>query len=526
MTSSFALSMLGIASSKGVDDGVVDVERDAEEGLLCDYDAYVDYVRRGAGTTATAGGSDNLFADDVELSGGKGPSAILPLRGRGGDDDGGGDVDVVLLVPRGGCTFQKKALSAQALGASSVVVYNTMASRYGLNETALVVEGEDVGEDRGTTATTNTTDTRREPTFDDILWPRPKKDYDCEMWQAGVPRSLLSFDPLPYDASHNDPLLSRDDDERRSNLCAVGGVRGGGSAAADFEDRCESGRCLLTGFVLDGGDDMMEACCAWDRHIRMATDRSLNFTEAPQGMTIPALFLTMEQGRDLLGIVSAAEGEVGGGGATARMYGRWHPFVNLSSFLLWALATFITWLSAWSGGAGEYRKVKEIAQRAVGGGELTFRTASNERRRRTVADADNADNGESEREALAAGVAGWVESEGRRLADVENPPPPPPAPWEVTSPSSSSDDDDVGNGGDPFRDEKSDAATALGGDALSIAANGDSAAGAYTDAAVATAVDPSMGRGGEGSSARTFPPLPPSARRRERSRRGPRPTPP
>ena len=45
----------------------------------------------------------------------------------------------IVLVPRGQCDFERKALNAQLLGADGVVIYNTLESRYNVNETNGIV---------------------------------------------------------------------------------------------------------------------------------------------------------------------------------------------------------------------------------------------------------------------------------------------------------------------------------------------------------------------------------------------------
>ena len=42
----------------------------------------------------------------------------------------------------------------------------------------------------------------------DILWPRTKNDYRYKIWGAIINRYLVSFDPLPYDVTMNDALIS------------------------------------------------------------------------------------------------------------------------------------------------------------------------------------------------------------------------------------------------------------------------------------------------------------------------------
>ena len=56
----------------------------------------------------------------------------------------------VLLVPRGSCTFETKALHAQQLGAKGIIIYGSLASRYEFNETT-----------------------------QQTLWPQEFYDYDC-----------------------------------------------------------------------------------------------------------------------------------------------------------------------------------------------------------------------------------------------------------------------------------------------------------------------------------------------------------
>ena len=114
------------------------------------------------------------------------------------DDASDSFVGRAMLVPRGKCSFERKALTAQQLGAELVAVRNTLESRYRLNDTS----------------STNAT-----ATYDDILWPQPKSDYECGNGRAFIPLNLLSFDPLPYDAEQNDPLLSGTAEE--GNMCAI-----------------------------------------------------------------------------------------------------------------------------------------------------------------------------------------------------------------------------------------------------------------------------------------------------------------
>ena len=256
-------------------------------------------------------------------------------------------VGSTMLVPRGRCSFERKALTAQQLGSNLVVVRNTLESRYGLN----------------VTSSTNTT-------YDDILWPQPESDYECGNGRAFIPQNSLSFDPLPYDADHNDPLLSGTAEE--GNLCAIYATPDGRQSS--FESRCASQRCLLTGATIgEGGKHnrtLMEACCAWDVYQDMGGDPTLgNTTETT--VTIPAVFVTMADGYELQGsllVASSSEDEI----MTTLAYERWYPYPNASTFLLWALGVFVTWLASYLS-AWEYRKAYRIIEQAKREGRRVFR---------------------------------------------------------------------------------------------------------------------------------------------------------
>jgi hypothetical protein len=106
----------------------------------------------------------------------------------------------VMLVPRGECTFETKAYHAQLLGASAVIIYGTLASRYTYNTTA-----------------TNVTTTTTSSSFNgflnpDMIYPKSKYDYDCQYGKALIPvsqasQSGLTLNPT-YNPYKNDILLS------------------------------------------------------------------------------------------------------------------------------------------------------------------------------------------------------------------------------------------------------------------------------------------------------------------------------
>ena len=140
----------------------------------------------------------------------------------------------VMLVPRGSCTFERKALSAQRLGASAIAIHGSLQSRYILNTTEPL--GPNATDAERKRERTDEAEGRkcwgRECTIDDVLWPGDRYDYDCSYGRAMVPTSVLSFNPLPYNGYENDPRLSGTAAE--GNLCAINaaddsGTEGGGS---------------------------------------------------------------------------------------------------------------------------------------------------------------------------------------------------------------------------------------------------------------------------------------------------------
>ncbi|KAL7545547.1 hypothetical protein ACHAWF_008897 [Thalassiosira exigua] len=273
-----------------------------------------------------------------------------------------------VLVPRGGCTFEAKARSAQRLGAAGAIVRNTLDSRYGLEDKDAPTSSNGGG-----------------PDWSNTKWPVERRDYECGTrraaggvgWRAEVEASKLDFSPAPYDGSHNDLLLSGP--AVNGNLCAKQAV------TESFEKKCPSERCLLTGRNASDDGTILEACCAWDTYLRMSTDGDDDGDAVPQEeeekITIPALFVTMEGGEELYDLVMDAEGNSQGGETVQFIsvvpYGRWYPPVHFASVLLWALAVFTVWISTYASSKG-YRSSWKKISKAISDGVLVFqRNASN-----------------------------------------------------------------------------------------------------------------------------------------------------
>jgi len=220
------------------------------------------------------------------------------------------DPPMVMVVPRGSCTFQSKTASAQRLGYSGVIIYDNLASKYSMNVTSDFINNK-------------------------IIYPAKYQEYDCNKSSALIPMSALSFDPPPYNHRTNDPILSGP--ASSGNLCAAGN--------SDFEKMCPSLKCLLTGRVVDE-ENKMEACCAWDFHIWLYNDP----TQDKLQIQIPAFHITMSEADMLLDAISIDA-------LTITMYERWAPKYNLSAILIWLLGVFVAALSSYMS-ASEYREAR------------------------------------------------------------------------------------------------------------------------------------------------------------------------
>ena len=219
----------------------------------------------------------------------------------------------LMLVPRGNCTFEQKALNAERLGATGIVVYGTLASRYSLNTTKYINHTDHVY------------------TTDDIVYPQKFYDYDCEKGRAEIPSSKISMTPLPYNAATNDPVLAGP-----SSLCYKN--------SPDSLQNCPSQACLLTGQNVSG---KLEACCAWDLAIWLYNDPDMT----DDNVHIPAIYLTMEQANVLLK-------EMKYGSVQAILYARYRPAYNPSALLIWGLGVFVAALAAYMS-ASEYLNARK-----------------------------------------------------------------------------------------------------------------------------------------------------------------------
>ena len=308
-----------------------------------------------------------------------------------------------LLVPRGQCSFERKALSAQRLGASAIIIYGTLSSRYSLNYT-------------NTTANSNDAMTRTDYTFsNDVIWPTDKVDYDCNNGRAYIPSNELlntnkyNFVKVPggYDEQLNDEHFIG---KSSNNVCvkysssSSSSENGNddGNSNNSFLSKCESQRCLVTGKNItdkttnngsdNGSSVKYEACCAWDFAVWLYQDTSLSEEEMKE-VTIPAVYITMQQATEFLDLMSGAAAAAsnnnnnnnnGGGGEdpiVLSIYARDRPSVNSSAIIIWAVGVFVAWIASYLS-AKDYRDYskavmmqRELVARAGGGGSGSGRMA-------------------------------------------------------------------------------------------------------------------------------------------------------
>jgi len=250
--------------------------------------------------------------------------------------------NTVMLVPRGQCSFESKALSAQHLGASAIIIYGTLSSRYSLNYTNTTLECNN--------EECNDAKTRTDYTTKDVLWPVNKYDYDCDYSKALIPEGefkSLDFVKMPggYNEQNDDLLMGKSE----NNLCVKYDVTQ--DVTKSFVNSCASQRCLVTGNneTKDDGSVKYEACCAWDMHVWLFSDTTLpNRTkDEVNEVTIPVVYITMEESTELLDLVKGVSSNKGSDPIVISIYQRYKPEYNPSAVIIWAFGVFVAWIASY-----------------------------------------------------------------------------------------------------------------------------------------------------------------------------------
>jgi hypothetical protein len=185
------------------------------------------------------------------------------------------------------------------------------------------------------------------------------------------------WNPPPVNEASDNFMTGWVDD---GNLCAKDFERRGGSFDA-FRKACPSERCLLTGKNVSEDGSVMEACCAWDVPVAMASDGDDDGDAVPQSeeepIVIPTYFISMDDGDKLKTVIedSADSANVEGAGditfITAVPYARWYPKFHYSTIVLWAMAVFTVWISCYES-ATEYRRSWKNISAALSEGLVVF----------------------------------------------------------------------------------------------------------------------------------------------------------
>mmetsp|Transcript_19545 Transcript_19545/g.32453 ORF Transcript_19545/g.32453 Transcript_19545/m.32453 type:complete len:725 (+) Transcript_19545:325-2499(+) len=223
-----------------------------------------------------------------------------------------------VVVPRGECTFETKAMNAQRLGAVGVIVRGSLDSRYSVNKTT-----------------------------SETIYPTEFNDFDCAKGSASIPASAIAMLPDgKYDFQKDDPVLSG---TSASNLCLAN--------SADSLINCDSKACLLTGNKTESGD--LQACCAWDLHIWLYNDPTFSADD----VTIPAVYISLEQSERLVHDLETNQINV-------TVSARIRSSYNMSAMLIWALGVFVAAIAAYAS-ASDIRSMTRALTRRLESSRLT-----------------------------------------------------------------------------------------------------------------------------------------------------------
>ena len=159
-----------------------------------------------------------------------------------------------------------------------------------------------------------------------------------------------------------------------------------------FVNGCASERCVVTGknitdnnsgggggssssSSLSSSSTKYEACCAWDYAVWLYEDTTLTPDEAKE-VTIPAVYITMQQGTEILDLISGVNVNESSDGdpIVVNMYARDRPSVNSSAIIIWALGVVVAWIASYHSSM-DYRNYaraigmkNRLVARAGGGG--------------------------------------------------------------------------------------------------------------------------------------------------------------
>mmetsp|Transcript_6443 Transcript_6443/g.19032 ORF Transcript_6443/g.19032 Transcript_6443/m.19032 type:complete len:1167 (+) Transcript_6443:204-3704(+) len=266
------------------------------------------------------------------------------------------EADIIVVVPRGQCAFERKSVAAQSLyNAVGIIITDSMQARYDYNETTGM-----------------------------LLFPAPRRDYECKygdgimISQNGSMPSISSqntgmmpaLNPPGYDGAIFDPLLdtTRTDTATcplqhtaasscESKLCIVASQQANNMVPTDIRGQATSPNA-----------NFFRVCCAWDLPITMQPDGDIASQGDMQKSSgrIVSIFMTIRQSEDLyehLGIPNLGNsiGDDAGSGATIAIpllqmtiKARPYRLYNGSMIFLWMLGVAVTGVACWYA-AADYR---------------------------------------------------------------------------------------------------------------------------------------------------------------------------
>ena len=238
----------------------------------------------------------------------------------------------VMLVPRGECSFEKKAYAAKSFyGAKAIMIYDRLASRYQWDDA------------------TNS-----------VVFPKTQRDYECG---NGISYMYdLPLDPPPYNAIQFDPIMGMNTSTTTEAMRDMTITNGNILSDELSEERsdvglatkcnlthtalnpCESQLCLVTSHLKNSTE--YPVCCAWDLPYTMPSAADATGMDTSD---ILSVWLTIRQSELILQSQLLSFGSE----VTIETRGSTSAF-NATYILMWIWGTLVTMVGGWFA-ARDYR---------------------------------------------------------------------------------------------------------------------------------------------------------------------------
>ncbi|CEG40969.1 signal peptide peptidase-aspartyl protease family [Plasmopara halstedii] len=197
-------------------------------------------------------------------------------------------IGAVALVDRGNCSFVKKALEAQAAGATGLIVRGTKRAVYEAIVSHNTTNVSTLLDVKSTEFTATSLAVMEKPAF----------EYDCSKGEAFVDKLAT-------------PVWLTD------------------AKQCNGDQRCSSGSCVLTGHtVMLESEIKYQVCCMWDTVVLMgATNKSM-----VKELAIPVVYVTISDGQKLQKAIDKFSTSL-----IVQTYRRELPLIDVSTLLIWAM---------------------------------------------------------------------------------------------------------------------------------------------------------------------------------------------